>query len=224
MSKFPSANPSQQATENKAGIVRFANSVEAANVNNDELAISPARLQNAPSATTSRPGVVELATDAESLAKSASDKVLTASNLASNGFVQWVDVTLSNSEIKALRATPIEIVAAPGAGNVIQFLGGLLKLNYGGNNAFTESADNLAFKYTDGSGIAVSQTVESTNFIDATADTLTSAVPAGDAIVAATGAENQAIVIHNTGDGEIAGNAAGDNTITLRVYYAIYSL
>lgn len=82
MSKFPSVNPAQQATENKAGVVRFANSTEAANVNNDELAISPAQLQNAPAASTSRSGVVELATDAEAIAESASDKIIVASNLA----------------------------------------------------------------------------------------------------------------------------------------------
>lgn len=174
-------------------------------------------------ATTSAAGLVELATDAEAQAKSAST-VITAGNLAAEGFLQWEDVTLTSAQVKALAATQIELVAAQGAGSIIQFMGATLKLNYGGSNAFTETADNLVIKYTDASGVAVSDVIENTGFIDQTADTYTFAVPVKDPIVAASAGENAALVLDNNGDGEIAGNAANDNTLTVRVYYVVHSL
>lgn len=150
------------------------------------------------------------------------DGVVSQSGLGLSA-LKFSDVTLTSAQVKAARATPISVVAAQGAGTTIMFTGALLKLNYG-TNGFTETADNFAIRYTDGSGAIVSVAIENTGFIDQTADTLTNAIPIADAIVVATGAENQALVIHNTGDGEIAGNAAGDNTVTLRVYYTVQSL
>lgn len=137
--------------------------------------------------------------------------------------MQYADVTITATAIKAARATPVSLVAAQGAGNAIFFMGAQLKLNYG-SEVFTETADNFAIKYTDGSGVIVSQAIENTGFIDQSADTLTSALPKIDAIVAATGAENQALVLHNTGDGEIGGNASNDSTITLRIFYKVVAL
>jgi hypothetical protein len=135
-----------------------------------------------------------------------------------------VRVVLTATQVKALRASPATILAAPGAGKVAQFVGALLRLGYGGNNGFTESDDNLGFKYVDGAGDAVSGDVECTGFIDQTADTYTSAVPKADAIVAAADAENKPIVLHNLGDGEFAGNAADDNTLEVFMAYRIFEL
>lgn len=137
--------------------------------------------------------------------------------------VEMVEVTLTAAEVKALAATQKTLVAAPGAGKMLQFISATLKLNYG-SEAFTESADNLAIKYTDDSGVAVSQTIESTGFIDQTADTYTNALPALNAIVAASAAENQPLVLDNTGDGEIAGNASNDSTLTVAIVYATVSI
>lgn len=139
------------------------------------------------------------------------------------GAVQEAEILLSAPQVKALRATPITMVAAPGAGKTARFLGASLFLDYGGNNGFTESADNLAFRYVDGSGVIVSQTVETTGFIDQTADTGTTAEPKIDVIAAKAAMENVAIVLHNTGDGEIAGNAADDNVVRVRIRFAVYN-
>lgn len=174
-------------------------------------------------ATPTAAGLLTIASGS-GLSTSATSNTLTISQDATTSAMQYADVTLSNSEIKNARATPVELVAAQGAGNAIFFMGAQLKLNYGGTNAFTETADNFAIKYTDGSGVAVSQTIENTGFIDQTADTMTNALPVADAIVAAASAENQALVIHNTGDGEIAGNAGNDNTITLRIFYQVVAI
>lgn len=131
------------------------------------------------------------------------------------------EVALTNAEIKALRATPKTLVQAPGAGKAIKFMGAVLFHDYGGTNVFTETADNLAVRYTDGSGTLVSQAIETTGFIDQSADTMTTAEPKIDVISAKTACENKALVLHNTGDGEIAGNAGADNTMRVKVFYSV---
>lgn len=174
-------------------------------------------------ATTSQRGTLETATDAEAQAMTSTAVALTPSNLAASGFLQWADVSLTATEIKALATTPIELVAAPAAGSAILFMGASLKLVYGGNNAFTESGDNLGIKYTDASGVQVCTTIECTGFIDQTADTYTNAVPSADNIVAASAAEAAALVLDNLGN-NFAGNAADDNTLEIRTYYLVQAL
>lgn len=154
----------------------------------------------------------------------ANDFTVTAGAVALNeGIMNYATVSLTSAQVKALAATQIELVAAPGAGKMIKFMGATLKLVYGGSNGFTETDDNLAIKYTDASGVAVSNTIEMTGFIDQTADTYTNAEPATDAIVVATGAENQALVLDNIND-EIAGNAANDNTLEVSVAYRVVEI
>jgi hypothetical protein len=129
------------------------------------------------------------------------------------------NVSLTNAMVLALRATPITLVAAPGAGKVIEFISAALIFDYVG--AYTESADNLAVRYENGSGVIVSDTIEATGFADATADTITFARAKVDPIVAGASAANKALVLHNTGDGEWgAGNAA--NAIRVRTTYRIH--
>lgn len=134
--------------------------------------------------------------------------------------VFMVEVAITNAELKAIRATPKTLVPAPGSGKALKLLGGVLLLDYG-SNALTETADNLAVKYTDGSGAAVSETIECTGFIDQTADTLTSIEPIKDAIAAKSGSENKALVLHNTGDGEYGGNAAADTVLRAKILYTV---
>jgi hypothetical protein len=133
---------------------------------------------------------------------------------------QYVSVTLTNAQIKNLRATPISMIAAPGANLMIDFLSAELLL-IAGVNALTESAANLGFKFTNGSGVQVSDTVECTGFIDQTVNTITSARRGLDSIVAATAAANAALVLHNTGAGEFGGNVAADATMKVRVLYRV---
>ncbi len=136
--------------------------------------------------------------------------------------IRYAEVSLTNAEIKALAASPKELVAAPGAGKTVEFVSALLKLN-AGTEVLTEAGDNLAVKYTDASGVAVSQTIETTGFIDQAVDTYTNAVPVADAIVAATGCENQALVLDNL-LAEFGGNASADATMTIGVAYRVHTL
>lgn len=132
-------------------------------------------------------------------------------------------VSVTNAQIKALRATPKTLVAAPGSGKVLEFVSAVIK-NSGGANALTETVDNMAIKYTDGSGAIVSEAIEATGFIDQTAATITNAIAKADAIVAYASAANQALVLHNTGDGEYGGNAAADVTLTVIVTYRVHTV
>lgn len=155
----------------------------------------------------------------------ANDFTVTAGAVALNeAIMNYATVTLTSAQVKALAATQIELVAAPGAGKALKFMGAVLKLDYGGTNAFTESSVTFGIKYTDDSGFQVSQTIEATGFIDQTADTYTNAEPAIDAIVAATGMENQALVLDNLGGSEVAGNAANDNTLVVSVAYRVVEI
>jgi hypothetical protein len=137
--------------------------------------------------------------------------------------IKYATINLTNVNIKALRATPITLVVAQGANKVIEFVSALLFLDYG-TNVLTETTDNLAVKFENGSGAIVSQAIEATGFIDAAADTVTSALPKIDAIVAAASAANKALVLHNTGDGEYAGNAGADTTMKVKVAYRVHDV
>lgn len=141
---------------------------------------------------------------------------VTSAKLAED-LVQTATVTVSTAELLDLAASPKEIVAAPGAGKFIQFLGAQLVLDYN-SAAYVDGGYNLAFRYTDGSGVIVSEAIEATGFADATADTITNSIPKKDAIVAAAGAVNQALVLDNTGAGEWT---TGDSDIDVMVLYKV---
>lgn len=171
--------------------------------------------------TTPAAGIIQLAGTTNQLATSGSGNTVTFA--LDEALPLTAVVTITSAQVKALAATQIELVAAPGASKVLQFMGASLKLDYAGTNAFTESGDNLAIKYTDDTGVAVSQTIETTAFITATADTYTNAAPVINAIVVGTGAENKALVLDNIGS-EIAGNAGADNTLVVSVLYRVIEM
>lgn len=153
-----------------------------------------------------------------------SETILTnqATQLATG--VNVTSVNLTSAQVKALRATPQTIIAAPGAGKMIVVESVTLQLNYGGTNAFTESADNLVLQYTD-SGTDITASIETTGFIDQTADTVAIVYPATIATAAAaTAVVNEAVELFNTGDGEIAGNAANNNTLNVTVAYRVVDI
>ena len=131
-------------------------------------------------------------------------------------YLQTASVTIATGDVLTLATTPVELVAAPGAGKYIEFLGASFILDYN-SVPYTEAGDNLGIKYTDASGVQVSDTIECTGFIDQVADTITNAIPVKDAIVAASGCVNKALVLDNLGSNFGAGNSPLIVKITYRV-------
>lgn len=121
--------------------------------------------------------------------------------LVADGAVQWAQVAIASAAALAIRATPVTLVAAPGAGKIAEFLGMVLILDATAT-AYVEGGNNLAVRYENGSGAKVSDDIEATGFADQTADTMTTARPKADAIVAKTVCENKALVLHNIGGSE----------------------
>lgn len=136
---------------------------------------------------------------------------------------QTIKVSLTAAQIKVLRATPFELVAAQGAGTMIEFVAAVLKLN-AGSEVLSETDANLVVEYDDGSGIAVSQVVECGGFIDQAADTQTNAKTSLDAIAASSAAENKNLVLFNDGAGEFAGNASDDATLDVHITYRVHTM
>ncbi len=138
-----------------------------------------------------------------------------ATTIAGIGLVQVAVVPLTNAEVLALAAAPKTLVAAPGAGFFLEFLGGHITFDY--TAAYTEDADDLAVRYTDGSGAIVSETVPG-EFLEATADAAQTLVP-----ITALAVANAALVLDNTGAEEFGGGNAA-NVVTVTVRYRVNAI
>jgi hypothetical protein len=137
------------------------------------------------------------------------------------GFVQDViaEGTLTNAQIKAIRATPVTIVAAPGVGFMLRPNWLQLFLDYG-TNVLTEATANLDLRYV-GVASPVFLTVEMTGFIDQAADTFTSSPVGIDKIFSKANSENKGLELFNNGAGEFGGNAGLDTVIRWKISYSI---
>lgn len=141
---------------------------------------------------------------------------------ATDSILMTDTVEITNSQIKGLRAAAKELVAAPGADKMVEFVSAVLILDYG-SEVLTESVDNLVIQYSTGADLSAA--IEATGFIDAAADTI--CVVKGIDVVgtaAAAGVVNKSIVLFNTGDGEYGGNASNDTTMTVKVTYRIHTV
>ena len=133
------------------------------------------------------------------------------------------DRTVTTAQLLALNATPISVIPAPGAGyaNVLDAV--ILYLPAGTAYAGIAAGEDLAFKYTDGSGQECFSRVETTGFLDQTTAQMryvtgASAAFAGvptDAL--ATPTANAAIVIQVL-TGEIT---TGTSDLKLRLFYRV---
>lgn len=132
------------------------------------------------------------------------------------GVIRKADVVVATGEVLALNATPKTIVAGV-ASTYLEFLGAYLFLDFA-TTAYAGIAggEDLVFKYTNASGVAVSQQIETTGFLDATADALAIAYPDGaDVSGLIASVAGAAIVLHLL-VGEVT---TGDSPIKVRCYY-----
>jgi len=133
------------------------------------------------------------------------------------GEMRAVDKIVSSAQLLALAAAPIELVAAPGiATKYIEFMGASVFLDYGGTAYAADAGEDLAIRYTDGTGTVVSNQIDG-EVLEATADTLWTLRPVAGAQETALTA-NAALVLDNVGAGEII---TGNSPLKIRVYYRI---
>jgi len=133
--------------------------------------------------------------------------------------VRTARIVVTAAQVNVLRATPRTLIAAQGTGRLVQLLPSMLEI-VPGTVAWTESADNLVVRYTNSSGVIVSQTIEMTSFITRTERGFTSIQPVVDGIVASTASLAQALVLHNSGDGEF-GNS-GNGQLIVHLAYRVW--
>jgi hypothetical protein len=120
-------------------------------------------------------------------------------------------ITISSAELLALFTTPISIVPAPAAGYAIVPVDAVLFLDYN-TTAYDGIAagEDLVLRYTNASG-GIAATIETTGFLDASADAHRHAIFSG--LIVPTAAA--ALVLHMA-----TGNiATGNSPLKLRVRY-----
>lgn len=144
---------------------------------------------------------------------------------ASSGIIT-VTSALTNAQVKALHATPIQVIAAPGAGKVIRILSAIGKMQYGGTNVFTAAAAQSIQLYL-GAGttaIASATPIVTNTMLVASASQITGINPGLAGITTYTSIANQAVYLYNPSATEITGNAANDNTVPYSITYQVITI
>ncbi len=142
-----------------------------------------------------------------------------------NSFFQFLKITLTNSEIKNLVATPVEVIPAAGVGKMIFINRVTYKLN-AGSEALTDPGGFFLLRFTDNSGDNVTEGMDMTGFIEQAVDMYKSEGPTqiATSLHTATEAENANIVITNFAGPDIAGNPSNDATLSLGIQYVVLDL
>jgi len=130
--------------------------------------------------------------------------------------------TLTTAQVNNLRATPISLVAAPGSGLWLEFLGACLSYNYT-TTAFTVGSDeDFIIRYDAGAGSDLTASIETAGFIDQTNDEIRYFPPATWTVTDdVTSIVNKKIEIFNTGAGETS--VGGTSTLIVKVLYRVHA-
>jgi len=126
------------------------------------------------------------------------------------------DVQITNAQLLAIRATPINLVPAPGAGKAIVVLGAQLYFDSAG--AYTVGTNDLQLEYASGADIAA--LIETVGFLDQATDQARYHAPAAGT---QTPVANSAVRLINSGASEFTGGNAA-NTLSVRVLYTIVDM
>lgn len=125
--------------------------------------------------------------------------------------LRYAEVTVSQAELLALNGTPKELVPAPGAGKVHEFVSALMILDY----ETTAYATNGDLTVANETGTALSNTILLANLLAATADKIVQVGALDTADAGVVLIEDEAIMLNCA-----TGNpTAGDSPLRVKVVY-----
>jgi hypothetical protein len=156
----------------------------------------------------------DITSDSSGVTAIGASKVLSA--MLSPLLVRYVKVPVTSAEILAINATPKAVVAAPGAGYIVNVHKAVLVLNYGtvayANNGI------LGLYETNASGTLLTGTLTLASFLAQTADTIKELHPtAASATTGLTRLDNKAVVLTQaTGE-----SITGDSPVDVHCWYSI---
>lgn len=135
--------------------------------------------------------------------------------------IQYTQKTLTNAQVLALGQWGGQqtIIPAYGTGTVIEPLGGILSYHYTGAYTVGGSDDLKFYSGTRATGPAVSGSIETTGFLDQTANTVINfgGVPANEILT-----PNTAVVLQTTSGANFGGGNAL-NTLIIRIAYRVHN-
>lgn len=128
--------------------------------------------------------------------------------------IDYAEIAVTNGELLALYATGKELVAAPGAGYVTEFISALLILDWASTQYDTNG--DLTVRETNKDGTALSDTVDLADFLNKGADHMVvlQALSADETL-----AENKALVLSAA-----TGNpSTGNSLVRVKIAYRIHA-
>jgi hypothetical protein len=128
-------------------------------------------------------------------------------------------VEISSAEMLALRATAKELIPAPGADKVLEFVSVVIKY-IADDTGYTESSANLVVQYNGGQDVCTA--IDATNFIDQTNDEIRVAQFSETALATTVDLEaikNTSLVLFNNGAAEWT---LGDGKLDVRIMYRVH--
>ncbi len=142
-------------------------------------------------------------------------------NLPAYAPIKRASVTLTNTNILALRATPITLVAAPGANKMI-VVDHIVLIFFPGVTPYVVTATTLSAFYVDGSGASVSTNTFASDIFTNTEDFRTDADGLGfcNGSGATAGLNNAKIVLKASGGAYSVGNGTAEVT----TYYSVLDI
>lgn len=190
-----------------------------ANTNNDTLSITNAAHGQATTLTIPDGGQATASfVLTEGSQTIAGTKTFSAS-LAGDGQTRYIEVALTNAEMLDLADTPKTLIAAPGAGKMIEIESVVFLFDYTAAYSVT-AGDDLCINYENEAGTTVA-TGEATGFVDQTADCILIVNRTANVVATKTVSENKAVILCNEGTDFGDGNAA--NAVRVKIAYRTWA-